>query len=133
MENSLNELQKQMRQKSQKSQEKAQKKIEELFTKLNSSKSQMQIKATYENIENLRQLLDNLIILSLNQEDLIYETKEVSQNDPVFITLMEKQKNIFDNSRMIQDSLFELSKRVIQIQTIVNKDIESWLCIAKKK
>ncbi len=124
MENSLNELQKQMRQKSQESQEKAQKKIEELFKKLNSSKSQMQIKATYENIENLRQLLDNLIILSFNQEDLIYKTKEVNKNDPVFVTLMEEQKNIFDNSRMIQDSLFELSKRVIQIQSIVNKEIE---------
>ena len=56
----------------------------------------MQIKATYENIENLRQLLDNLIILSFNQENLIYETKEVNQNDPVFITLMEKKKNILD-------------------------------------
>lgn len=124
MQKSLEELNKKMRQKSQKSQKKIKKELEAFSKKLQSSKSQMEMNATYENMEHLRQLLDNLIILSLNQEDLIYSSTTINQNDPLFLNIMRNQKNIIDNSKMIQDSLFSLSKRVIQIKSIINKEIE---------
>ena len=83
-----------------------------------------EMQSAYEDIDNLRQLLDNLIVLSLNQEDIIKKTNVIEKNDPEFVKNMIQQKNILDNSLMIQDSLFALSKRVIQIKSIVNKEIE---------
>ena len=46
-----------------------------LNSMLESNSEEMQI----ENIETLREILDNLIILSFNQEDLIFKTKKQKQ------------------------------------------------------
>ena len=60
-----------MRKESQKTQKSTKKKIDKLSDKLQSSQSEMKMQSAYEDIDNLRQLLDNLIVLSLNQEDII--------------------------------------------------------------
>ena len=124
IEKSIESLNKKMRQESQKQQKSTKEKIDKLSNKLQSSQSAMKMQSTYEDIDNLRQLLDNLIVLSLNQENIINKTNIIEKNNPEFVKNMIQQKNILDNSLMIQDSLFALSKRVIQIKSIVNKEIE---------
>ena len=41
-----------------------------------------------------------------------------------FVKLVQQQK-LADNSLIIEDSLFALSKRVVQIQSTVNKEISA--------
>jgi len=49
--------------------------------------------------------------------------KTTSPTDPNYISLAQKQKDIKDNLRTAEDSLYSLSKRVPQIQSTVNKEI----------
>ncbi|HCN83815.1 MAG TPA: hypothetical protein DIT07_09365, partial [Sphingobacteriaceae bacterium] len=52
-------------------------------------------------------------------------TKDINSNDPNYTALGQKQKEIKDNMAMIQDSLYSLSKKVPQIQSVVNKEIQA--------
>ena len=70
----------------------------------------------FENLETLRQILDNLISISFSQEELILKTKETNKNSSEFIQIIRTQKKIKDDSEIVKDSLLALSKRVIEIQ-----------------
>jgi hypothetical protein len=48
--------------------------------------------------------------------------KRTSTNDPQYVALTQIQKNIKDDMRLVEDSLFELSKKVVQIKSIINKE-----------
>ena len=77
----------------------------------------------FENLETLRQILENLISISFSQEELILKTKETNKNSSEFIQIIRTQKKIKDDSEIVKDSLLALSKRVIEIESIVNKEI----------
>ncbi len=77
-----------------------------------------------ENAEDLRAILENLITLSYDQEDVMKEFKKVSQSDPRFITLSQKQLKLKDDSKIIEDSLNSLAKRVFQIQSFITRELE---------
>jgi hypothetical protein len=48
--------------------------------------------------------------------------KRTSTNDPQYVALTQVQKNIKDDMRLIEDSLFELSKKVVQIKSVINRE-----------
>ena len=76
-----------------------------------------------ENMEDLRALLENLISLSFDQEEVLSEIKITSSNNPKYVALGQRQIKIKEDARMIEDSLFTLSKRIEQIQPIVHKEM----------
>ncbi len=76
------------------------------------------------NQQDLRQILENLLKTSFDQEDLIKKFKTININDPQFLSLSQKQKVIKDNLKMVEDSLYSLSRRVPQIESAVNKEIQ---------
>ena len=49
--------------------------------------------------------------------------RHTNPSDPGYITLAQKQKDIKDNLKTAEDSLYALSKRIPQIQSTVNKEI----------
>src|SRR5690606_2101247 len=51
------------------------------------------------------------------------ELAQTDRNDPTYISSTQQQRKLKDDSKMIEDSLFALSKRVMQIQPTVNKEI----------
>lgn len=74
------------------------------------------------NMRALRQILDNLVQLSFAQEKNLNLTKDANINDPQYTNLAKTQRTLNDEMKMIEDSLFALSKKVIQIKSIVNKE-----------
>ena len=77
------------------------------------------------NAKELREVLDNLIISSFDQEKTMQKVRGISTNDPEYVVQTQKQKDIQINLKMIEDSLYSLSKRVPQIQSVVNKEIQT--------
>ncbi|MBL4586636.1 MAG: hypothetical protein JKX84_06235 [Flavobacteriales bacterium] len=85
----------------------------------------MQAKGQEEDMEALRQIVENLLTLSFDEEDLIATLKKTNRNDPKYTDLAREQLKLKDDSKLIEDSLFALSKRVPQIETIVNREIRA--------
>ncbi|MDX2195138.1 MAG: DUF4175 family protein [Cytophagales bacterium] len=122
--NSSKSLENNDKSKAEKSQKKAADKMKKLQEKMEKMQQKMQDSQVEENMEDLRQILENLITLSYDQEDLMKEFKKVNQLDPRYITLSQKQLKLKDDSKIIEDSLYALSKRVFQIQSFVKKEME---------
>lgn len=76
-----------------------------------------------EDMESLRQLMENLLITSFRQEELMELYKQVKNESPEYVKMIQKQKKLKDDTKMIEDSLFALSKRVIQLESIINKEM----------
>lgn len=49
----------------------------------------------------------------------------MSSQDPNYTTLAQKQKDVKDNLKTAEDSLYALSRRIPQIQSVVNKEISA--------
>lgn len=77
-----------------------------------------------ENIEDLREILENLIQLSFDQEELISRTSGISTMDPRFPSVIEAQNKIKDDLVMVEDSLWALSKRQQMIEPYVTREIQ---------
>ncbi len=85
--------------------------------------SDMQMQQQGEDMASLRQLLDNLITLSFDQENLMDEFKETKVNNPLYVELVQKQHKLKEDAEMVEDSLIELSKRVFEISSFVTREI----------
>jgi hypothetical protein len=77
------------------------------------------------NAKSLREILDNLITSSFDQEKTMQTLRQTNTSDPNYIIQSQKQKDIQINLKMIEDSLYSLSKKVPQIQSVVNKEIQT--------
>ncbi len=99
--------------------------MKKLNEKLSNMHSNMQMEVMQVNLNQLRNILDNLLKLSFNQENLMDEMRKVNQSDPRFLTITRSQLKLKDDSKIIQDSLLSLASRVIQISSFVTDEIES--------
>ena len=75
------------------------------------------------NYRALRQILENLIQLSFDQENLQEAFSENTQYSPKYIELRQQQRKIKDDSKIVEDSLLALSKRVLEIEHFINEEI----------
>ncbi len=123
MNNALQQLQNKQNSKAKQSQQKANQKMQEMQQQLQSAQQSNQSKQAEENIEDLRQLLDNLLTLSFDQESLMEKLKTINRNNPQYKELMKYQKKLKDDSKVIEDSLLALSKRMVELSSYVNKEI----------
>ena len=118
-----NQSQNDQRQKASKHQQRARQKMKEVKQNLESMQSSMTKGGMQEDLGNLRDLVDNLVTLSFNQETLMNTLKDMRQSDPRFVELSQKQLKIKEDSKVIQDSLISLSQRVFQISSFVIKEL----------
>lgn len=109
--------------KASESQKNAADKMQEMSEQLSAMMDGMQMEQMEEDMKAIRQLLENLITLSLDQEALMKEVQKVNTNDPKYLVQIQQQKKIKDDTKMVEDSLFALSKRVFQLQAFINKEI----------
>ena len=122
-ENSQEEMEKGENEKSSKSQRNASKSMRKLAQKLAEKKKKSEAKQQQENMDDLRDILENLIHVSYDQERLMKEFKGVNLVDPRFVKLSQEQLKIQDDTKVIEDSLYALSKRVMQIETFVTREL----------
>ena len=76
------------------------------------------------NAQELRKLLENLLSSSFEQEKVMMALRKMGASDPAYVSQAQKQNMIRDNMKTIADSLFSLSKRVPQIESAVNTEVE---------
>jgi len=75
------------------------------------------------NAKELRRLLENLLNTSFEQEKVMLNLKKMTSADPSYTVNVQKQRTIKDNLKTISDSLYALSKRVPQIESTVNEEM----------
>lgn len=109
--------------KASENQKSAAEQMQQMSEQMQSMMDGMEMEQMEEDMKAIRQLLENLITLSLDQEKLMNEVQKVNTNDPKYITLIQQQKKIKDDTKMVEDSLFALSKRVFELQAFINKEI----------
>ncbi len=76
-----------------------------------------------EDAEMLRQILDNLLEFSLEQEALMEDFNDISDDSPNFARSLKKQNNLRQVFEHVDDSLFALSLRRPEIGAFVNEEI----------
>lgn len=109
--------------KASQSQSKASQKMKNMKEGLQKQMDAMQKEENEEDLKSMRQLLENLVKLSFDQEELINRTAKTNINNPLYNKLMQDQKKLKDDGMMIEDSLLALSKRVPEISTMINREI----------
>ncbi len=125
MEESSESLEQNQNSKASESQKDASQKMEQLSQKMQQMMDSMMMEQMGEDIKTLREILENLIQISFDQEDLMEVYNEVSTNDPKYPLSMREQQNIRDNMIVIEDSLKALAKRQIMIKPFVMKELEA--------
>ncbi|MEQ9303163.1 MAG: DUF4175 family protein [Marinoscillum sp.] len=98
-------------------------KMQKMSKSMQQMQSGMEMTMMQENLDHLRDILDNLIKLSFEQELIIDEIKGVQQVDPRFIELSQEQLKLINNAQVIEDSLLSLASRVAQISSFVTREV----------
>ncbi|MES3019464.1 MAG: DUF4175 family protein [Bacteroidota bacterium] len=106
-------------------QKEAAEQMQQLSKKLESMQQESEEQENEVNAKSLREILDNLITSSFDQEKTMQAVRGINTSDPSYVLQTQKQRDIKDNLKMIEDSLYSLSKKVPQIQSVVNKEIQA--------
>lgn len=78
-----------------------------------------------EDMDSLRDILENLHTLSFDQEQLMKDFKGVHLSDPRFVELGQKQLKLRDDSKVIEDSLYALARRVLEMEAFVTREVNN--------
>ena len=123
MEDATEQLSKSKKQKAAESQDKAAEKLEEMAEQMQQQKDEAYKEQQVEDYNSLRQILENLIQLSFDQEDVQQAFKEHPNYSPKYVNLRKEQSRIKEDSRIIEDSLLALSKRVMAVEHFITEEI----------
>ncbi|CAM1345740.1 DUF4175 family protein [Tenacibaculum crassostreae] len=102
-----------------KNQKKASEKMQQMSQKMQQTIQSMSMEMEEENMEGLRQILENLITFSFDQEALMNVFSSTNSEHPNFGKNLQKQHQLKTYFEHIDDSLFVLSMRVPSISSKV--------------
>jgi hypothetical protein len=118
-------LQKQDKFSAKKNQMKSSKKMKEMSEKMQQAMLAMEGESMEENMEDLRKILENLVIFSFKQENLMNTFDDISTSHPDFGNELKKQNEIKTYFEHIDDSLYVLSMRLPKISAKIQDDLSS--------
>ncbi|WP_340076269.1 hypothetical protein [Leptobacterium sp. I13] len=110
-------------QKAQNNQKNAAKKMKQLSDMMQQQMQQAGANGATEDAEALRQILDNLVLFSFDQEALFDDFSNLDDTDAIFAERLRRQNELRELFRHVDDSLFALSLRRPEIAEVVNKEI----------
>jgi len=122
MQQSEQQLNENQNSKSSESQNKAAQNLQEMSQSLREMASGSDMQQLKMDIRAVRQILTNLIRLSFDQEDLMKNVQQTSITSQSYVANQEEQNRLHNNSMMIRDSLYVLSKRQFKLATTINKE-----------
>jgi hypothetical protein len=125
LEQSKQSIEKNEKKEAANSQKKASKGMSSMAQQLEDMQNESDAEQTAEDYEMLRQILENLVRISFNQEDLMERTKQINRNDPKYLNLIKEQNDIKDDMAMVEDSLNELAKRQIMIKPFIMREVSA--------
>lgn len=109
--------------KAKENQQKAGEEMEQMAKAMKEKQEEQEKEQHEEDAEALREILENTIQLSKDQEVLIEEMKRLNGYSPQYVELAKQQKITKDNAKIIEDSLLALSKRVPEIRSFINREV----------
>ena len=109
--------------KASKAQKSAGQKMKEMAGNLELEMTSGEMEQMEEDMDALQQLLENLVTISFDQEDLISDLSQTGVTTPKYVDLTQWQYKLKDDFKLVEDSLFALSKRVSEIEPIVNEKV----------
>jgi hypothetical protein len=116
-------LKKNNRPQASKAQQQAAQKMKQMAQKMQQDDAEGQENDNAVDARQLRELLKSLVNSSFTQEKIMQQLRTTNPTDPGYIALAQKQKDVKDNLKTAEDSLYSLSRRIPQIQSTVNKEI----------
>ena len=97
--------------------------MQEMSNKIQNSISEMQSNSVDENIEDLRKILENLLVFSFKQEESLLRFKELSSGHPDFGKELAKQNQLKTYFEHVDDSLFVLSMRLPELTSKIQTEL----------
>lgn len=128
-EEDLENMEKNKSGKASKGQKKNSKKLDKMSQAMQRMMDMMQKQQASENMEDMKQLIENLVTFSFDQEKLMLEIAELNKNNPKIVEKRDHQNKLADDFQIIRDSIYTLAKRVPQLSSLANKEL---LSISKK-
>lgn len=113
----------QNQQKAKKKQKQAAQKMKQMSQQMAQAMSMSGGEQMQEDIDVLRQILDNLVLFSFDQENLMDQFKSIEINHNEYGKFLRKQSNLREHFEHIDDSLFALSLRQPMLSERVNSQI----------
>jgi len=123
MQDASEQLEQNQQNSSKSKQQSAADKMQQMANSMQQQMQEMQQEQMEEDMKAIRQLLENLVALSIDQERVMDEIVETNINNPKYKKLVQEQHKIRDDSQMVEDSIVALSKRIFQIETFVTKEL----------
>ena len=123
MEKSEESLEKKQNSAASKSQKSASKKMKQMAQNMKNDMEASQAEQIELDMAAVRQILENVLTLSFDQERLIKQNNQFSINTPMYLELMRQQMKVKSDFKMVDDSLSELSKRVMEIESFITKKV----------
>jgi len=104
-------------------QKSAARKMKELSTKMEAQMMQMEMEGSEENIKDLQQILDNLLIFSYDQEDLMISFENIDSKNADYPNKLRRQQVLKEYFEHIDDSLYALSLRMVRLSSKIQNDL----------
>ncbi|HEY5916083.1 MAG TPA: hypothetical protein VIU13_01715, partial [Chryseolinea sp.] len=104
-------------------QQKALQKMQKMQQQMEGAESSMTMEIDMQNLETLRQIIHGLVKLSFDQESLMKGFGELSQNDPGFNSIAQRQLKLKDDANVLEDSLLALGKRDPFMGSVVTREV----------
>lgn len=123
MNESKQNMQKNNMKKAGENQKNAAQKMKEMSQKMEEAMQSGAMQQMEMDMQSTRQILENLIKVSFDQEELLNKSKGVNVYNPQYLQLMKDQYKLIDDLKMVEDSIQELSKRVFQIKSFVTEQL----------
>ncbi|HXB40244.1 MAG TPA: DUF4175 family protein [Bacteroidia bacterium] len=121
--NASQQLQKNNKKNASKSQKEAAQEMEKMSEQMEQASQDQEQQQQEEDMQSIRQILENLLRVSFDQEELAKEVQLTKTSNPRYTNLAKKQKQLQDDSKMIEDSLLALSKRNPKVSASINREI----------
>ena len=106
-----------------KSQKKAGSKMKQMSQSMRQSMQGSGGDQMQEDMDMLRQILDNLVLFSFDQEALMEHFKSIEVDNNKYASYLRKQNTLKEHFEHVDDSLFALSLRNPKISEDINKEI----------
>ncbi|MCH2223180.1 MAG: hypothetical protein MK066_00325 [Crocinitomicaceae bacterium] len=107
------------------SQKSASEKMKQMAENLDMQQQQANQEQQGEDMDMLRNVLESLVSLSLDQEDVMNSLKKTKEDNPAFKAHRRNQRRIVNDTRNVRDSLYALAERQPKIASFIDKELNT--------
>lgn len=123
LQQSMQNLEKNNRSKSSQNQSKAAENMDKIANQMETDINQSELENVSEDIETLRQILDNLVKISFEQEEVLNLSNRTNSRSSSVSSIMSRQFKVKNNMKLIEDSLNALARRQMSVKPFIQGEI----------